>query len=156
MIFKPIIIILVIIASLALVITCKNNVNNVMSDDSYNEEGFRSKKLDKFKNIKKGKGNLMKGSMIDRIKQKEKMMNTSDSSISAFDDITNTVDHINEQAIAMMAGETQRSGSGLGYNFSLSPTHHSYMLVSAPKGNGVGLDAGSVYLLDLSLLGLHD
>jgi hypothetical protein len=71
-------------------------------------------------------------------------------------DITNTVDHINEQAIAMMAGETQRSGSGLGYNFSLSPTHHSYMLVSAPKGNGVGLDAGSVYLLDLSLLGLHD
>ena len=92
MIFKPIIIILVIIASLALVITCKNNVNNVMSDDSYNEEWVRSKKLDKFKNIKKGKGNLMKGSMIDRIKQKEKMMNTSDSSISAFDDITNTVD----------------------------------------------------------------
>lgn len=87
---KSAIIFLVIIISLTLVIILKNNYDKLGYDDM--EEGFKSRKLERFRDAKKGHKKYVKGSRIDRLKQKKKMMDTSIKSISAFDDITNTVD----------------------------------------------------------------
>lgn len=91
MILKPFIIVLVIITILALAIVFKNNPDK-LDPVNNDEEGFRSRKLEKFKDARKGNKNYFKGSKMNRIKQKEKMMDTSSNSISAFDGITGTVD----------------------------------------------------------------
>lgn len=90
MILKPFIIVLVIVTILALVIVLKNNPDKL--DPSNNiDEGFKSRKLERFKDSRKGNKNYFKGSRIDRIKQKAKMMDSSNDSMSAFDGIASTV-----------------------------------------------------------------
>jgi hypothetical protein len=92
MLLKPIIIFLVIITSLFLVIIVKNNLDKL--DPIKVEEGFKSRKLERFRDSKKVNKNYIKGSRLDRIKHKEKMMDISSNTntISAFDGITDTID----------------------------------------------------------------
>ena len=74
---------------LALVIVGKNNAYRLILDNI--EEGFGSRKLEKFKNTKKGNKDYFKGSRMDIIKQKEKMMDTSSKSIASYDGISKTI-----------------------------------------------------------------
>lgn len=90
MIIKLIVIFLVIITSLALVIVGKNNVDKLSLDNL--EEGFKSRKLEKFKDTRKGNKNYYKGTQVDRLKQKEKMMDISGSSLFASEGITSNID----------------------------------------------------------------
>jgi len=90
MIFKIIIIFLVIATSIILFIVGKNNSDKLSLDNL--EEGFKSRKLEKFKSTKKRNKDYYKGSRVDRIKQKEKMMDIVDKPLFASEGIQNNVD----------------------------------------------------------------